>query len=93
MEFWVILILIYLLIKDVIWTYKEIQLIDRALPVEQSYKKIELWKQFMSLWRKASKRNVKEVPEKEPEPIVDTGQTDLIEGPESAKHKQGIDPF
>jgi hypothetical protein len=93
MEFWAILLVIYLIIRDIIWTYKEIQLIDRALPREYNDKKVELWQRFMNLWKLGSKRQVKEVPETKTEPIVDSGQKELIAGPETAEHRQGVDPF
>ena len=88
-----IVILVYFLIKDVIWTWKEIQLIDRSLPRSDSENKVKWFVTQMRELLKKSKKVSKKKVEKTPPPMIDTGVETPKMGPENEIHKQGVDAW
>ena len=89
----IVFLFIYILLKDALYTWKEMQLIDRAMPQSGAEPKNRLWSVFRKLWEKKQKDKGVSSPVVKPEPIIDTGATKLKAGPETSEHKQGINPF
>ena len=94
MEYLVIGLLAYLLLKDIVFTWKELELIDRSLPRSPEENKIKWFvaqmRDLLSKSKKVRKTKKKKVPKPE---IVDTGEATPPEGPETPIHKQGVDTW